>query len=47
MRQQENWVLTVSPEVLKEASPKLLHRMGMQALTYGATIEGLNKRKND
>ena len=40
MRQQENWVLTVSPEFLKNASPKLLHRMGMQALTYGSTIEG-------
>ncbi len=39
-RQQENWILTVSPDVLAEASPKLLHRMGMQALTYGGTIEG-------
>ena len=40
MRQQENWILSVSPEVLAEASPKLLHRMGFQALTYGSTIEG-------
>ena len=40
MRQQENWIVTVAPEVLENASPKLLHRMGMQALTYGATIEG-------
>lgn len=32
--------MTVSPEVLAEASPKLLHRMGLQALTYGGTIEG-------
>ena len=39
-RQQENWILTVSPEVLADASPKLLHRMGLQALTYGGTIEG-------
>ena len=39
-RQQENWIVTVSPEVLAEASPKLLHRMGLQALTYGGTIEG-------
>lgn len=39
-RQQENWIMTVSPEVLAEASPKLLHRMGLQALTYGGTIEG-------
>lgn len=40
MRQQENWVLTVAPEVLENATPTLLHRMGMQAVTYGATIEG-------
>jgi len=39
-RQQENWVMTVAPNVLAEASPKLLHRMGLQALTYGGTIEG-------
>ena len=40
MRQQENWIVSVHPEVLRSASPKLLHRMGMQALTYGATVEG-------
>ena len=40
MRTQENWVLSVAPEVLKNASPKLLHRIGLQALTYGSTIEG-------
>jgi len=40
MRQQENWVLSVRPEVLSGASPKLLHRMGFQALTYGGTCEG-------
>ncbi|MBD3648423.1 MAG: phytanoyl-CoA dioxygenase family protein, partial [Pseudomonadales bacterium] len=40
MRQQENWVVSVLPEVLEKASPKLLHRMGFQALTYGSTIEG-------
>ena len=28
MRQQENWQLSVSPEVLKKASDKLLQRMG-------------------
>ena len=39
-RQQENWIVTVSPEVLADASPKLLHRMGLQALTYGGTVEG-------
>ena len=40
MRTQENWVISVDPKIIKNASPKLLHRMGMQAATYGATIEG-------
>lgn len=40
MRTQENWVISVAPYVLEAASPKLLHRLGLQALTYGATIEG-------
>ena len=40
MRSQENWVLSISPDVLKTASPKLLHRMGFQALVYGGTVEG-------
>ncbi len=40
MRTQENWVVSVSREVLESASPKLRHRMGLQALTYGSTIEG-------
>jgi ectoine hydroxylase-related dioxygenase (phytanoyl-CoA dioxygenase family) len=40
MRTQENWVLSVDPEVLNRASPKLLHRIGLQALTYGSTVEG-------
>lgn len=40
MRTQENWVVSVSPEVLQRASAKLRHRMGFQALTYGSTIEG-------
>jgi len=39
-RQQENWMLSVRPEVLERASPKLLHRMGFQAATYGGTNEG-------
>ena len=39
-RTQENWVISVAPDVLENASPKLLHRIGLQALTYGATIEG-------
>ena len=40
MRQQENWMLSVRPEVLKAASPKLLQRMGYQATTGGQTTEG-------
>ena len=40
MRTQENWVLSVDPEVLNRASPKLLNRIGLQALTYGSTVEG-------
>ena len=39
-RTQENWVISVAPDILENASPKLLHRIGLQALTYGATIEG-------
>ncbi len=40
MRQQENWVVSTRPEVIQAASAKLLHRMGMQSLTWGATVEG-------
>ena len=40
MRQQENWMLSVRPEVLDRASPKLLHRMGYQATTGTQTNEG-------
>ncbi len=40
MRQQENWMLSVRPEVLQRASTKLLHRMGYQATTGGQTNEG-------
>ena len=39
-RTQENWVISVAPDILENASPKLLHRIGLQALTYGSTIEG-------
>merc|ERR1719221_60027 len=31
MRQQENWMLSISPEVLKNASQKLLTRMGFKS----------------
>ena len=40
IRQQENWMLSVSPEVLENASEKLLHRMGYQATTGAQTNEG-------
>lgn len=40
LRQQENWMLSVSPEVLNRASPKLLHRMGYQATNAAQTNEG-------
>lgn len=40
LRQQENWMLSVSPEVLQRASPKLLHRMGYQATNTAQTNEG-------
>jgi ectoine hydroxylase-related dioxygenase (phytanoyl-CoA dioxygenase family) len=39
-RQQENWMLSVRPEVLERASSKLLQRMGFQATTGGQTNEG-------
>jgi hypothetical protein len=40
LRQQENWMLSVRPEVLQRASEKLLHRMGYQATTGTQTNEG-------
>lgn len=40
LRQQENWMLSVRPEVLKRAGPKLLHRMGYQATNASQTNEG-------
>ena len=40
LRQQENWMLSVRPEVLERASPKLLHLMGYQATTGTQTNEG-------
>jgi hypothetical protein len=40
LRQQENWMLSVSPEVLKHSSSKLLHRMGFKATTGTQTNEG-------
>jgi ectoine hydroxylase-related dioxygenase (phytanoyl-CoA dioxygenase family) len=40
LKQQENWMLSVRTEVLRRASPKLLHRMGYQASTGSQTNEG-------
>ena len=40
IRQQENWMLSVSPEVLQRATPKLLQRMGYQATNAAQTNEG-------
>ena len=35
-----------SPDVIAGASAKLCHRLGMQALTYGATVEGFGLGAN-
>jgi ectoine hydroxylase-related dioxygenase (phytanoyl-CoA dioxygenase family) len=40
IRQQENWMLSVKPQVLGRASPKLLQRMGYQATNAAQTNEG-------
>lgn len=40
MRQQENWILSVKPQIINSASPKLLHRLGFQAQTSNGIIEG-------
>ena len=40
IRQQENWMLSVRPDVLERASPKLLQRMGFQATNAAQTNEG-------
>jgi ectoine hydroxylase-related dioxygenase (phytanoyl-CoA dioxygenase family) len=40
IRQQENWMLSVRPEVIRRASPKLLQRMGYQAINAAQTNEG-------
>ena len=40
IRSQENYVLLAAPDVIANASPKLRHRLGLQAAVYGATLEG-------
>ena len=40
IRQQENWMLSVRPDVLERASLKLLQRMGFQATNAAQTNEG-------
>lgn len=44
IRQQENFQLTVSPEVLRRASPKFLWRLGLQATVTGGLVEGYGYR---
>lgn len=39
-RTQEQWLLSVKPEVLAKASPKLLHRIGFQGAGSHGTVEG-------
>jgi ectoine hydroxylase-related dioxygenase (phytanoyl-CoA dioxygenase family) len=46
MRTQENWIVSAAPDILAKASPKLRHRLGLQALTYGSTIEGFGLAGN-
>lgn len=40
IRQQENWSLTVKPEILEGASAKLIQRMGLQATVAYGMVEG-------
>lgn len=44
IRQQENFLLTVSPEVLADASPKFLWRLGFQSLITAGLVEGYGYR---
>ena len=40
VKQQESFLLTVAPEVLAQASDKLLHRLGFQATAVRNMVEG-------
>ncbi len=44
IRQQENFLLTVSPEVLAQASPKFMWRLGFQSLITAGLVEGYGYR---
>lgn len=44
VRQQENFLLSTSPEVLNKASDKLLMRLGFQATTTRGIVEGYGYR---
>ncbi|MFM7686394.1 MAG: phytanoyl-CoA dioxygenase family protein [Actinomycetota bacterium] len=44
IRQQENFLLTVSPDVLAEASTKLLWRLGFQSQITAGLVEGYGYR---
>ena len=46
MRTQEELGGSVAPDVIAGASAKLCHRLGMQALTYGATVKGFGLGAN-
>ena len=46
IRTQENWMLTVKPEVLDDASPKLLARLGFQATAGSNLTEGFGAAGN-
>lgn len=46
IRQQENFHLTVSPEVLEGASSKFLWRLGFQSLVTAGLVEGYGYRGN-
>jgi len=44
IRQQENFLLTVSPEVLARATPKFLWRLGLQSTITAGLVEGYGYR---
>lgn len=46
VKQQENFLLSTSPETLAKCSPRLLMRLGFQALTTRNIVEGYGYRGN-
>ncbi len=47
IKQQESFLLTISPEVLAAASPRLLMRVGLQATAVRNMVEGYGYSGND